>query len=79
MDKNINKAILEILNQIHPEKDYESSEDYISDELLDSYDVIELIAGIENRFDVKIDGMDIIPENFSNIEQIVKMIEKSRQ
>lgn len=69
--------ILLILQSINPKYDYINSSDFIEDELLDSFDVIELVSGIENEFGISIDGLDILPENFKNLNAIADVIKKN--
>lgn len=71
------EKILSILTQIRPEFDFEKSDDFVEDEYLDSFDVIELISCIEKEFDVLIDGLDILPDNFKNLHTIVKTIKRN--
>lgn len=71
------EKILSILKEIHPETDFEKSDDFIKDELLDSFDVIELVAGLEEVFNISIDGLDILPENFNTMAAIKEIIVKS--
>lgn len=68
--------IYEILEELRPEFDFKSSEDFIEDGYLDSFDVISLISIFEERFDISIDGLDLIPENFVNIDTIVALLSK---
>lgn len=70
------EKILEMLAEIRPEFDYTESVNFIEDGLLDSFDIITLISMIEEAYDVKIDGLDIIPENFASIEGISALIKK---
>lgn len=70
--------ILKILQDIRPEFDYTNSSDYISEGLLDSFDIICLLSKLEEQYDVKIDGLDIIPENFSSVDAIVNLINKTK-
>lgn len=71
------EKIIKILNGMHPEYDFQTSEDYIADGVLDSFDVVTLVTDLEEQFGISIDGEEIIPENFSNIDAIKKLIEKS--
>lgn len=73
----MNEKILEILHEIRPEFDFESSDDFVGDGYLDSFDVVTIVAEIEKSFDVIIDGMDILPENFSSVENISRLIKRS--
>ena len=71
--------IIKILQEIRPEFDYVNSSDYISDGLLDSFDIICLLSKLEERYNVKIDGLDIVPENFSSADAIVELVNKSKE
>lgn len=66
-----------ILNEIRPEFDFKSSENFIIDGYLDSFDIITLVNSIEENFGILIDGLDIIPENFCSIEAIAAVIKKN--
>jgi len=70
--------ILRILQETRPESDFFASEDFISDSLLDSFDMVILIGELEDEFEVSIDGTQVIPENFISIEAIANLINQSR-
>lgn len=70
--------ILAMLMEIRPEFDFEDSGDFVMDGLLDSFDIISLISMVEEKYGVKIDGLDIVPENFSSVDAIVALIRKSK-
>ena len=72
------EEILKMLQDVRPEFDYANSNDYISEGLLDSFDIICLLSKLEEQYDVKIDGLDIVPENFSTIDAIVDLVNKSK-
>lgn len=74
--KNI---ILDILNGIRPEFDFTQSRDYIKDGMLDSFDIVTLVTEIEDKFNITIDGEDIVPENFSNVQTICSLVERSEK
>ncbi len=73
------KQILDILQRINPGNDYVTSTDYVEDELLDSFDIIELVSELESTFSIRIDGVDILPENFSSLQAISNMVNKSKK
>ena len=70
--------ILEILMNLKDDADFENSEDFIEEGLLDSFDLVNLVAELEDAFDIEIKGSDIIPENFVSIEKITELVEKYR-
>ena len=71
------EQIYKILEEIRPEFDFKESDDYIEDGLLDSFDMVTVVSEIEAAFDILIDGLDIIPENFQNIITICEVVKKN--
>ncbi len=80
LNTNIMKEkIIKILEETRPEFDFhDESVNFISAEYLDSFDIITLVVDIETAFDVKIIGSLILPENFSSVAAILKLIEISK-
>ncbi len=70
------EKILEILQDLRPELDFTESNDFIEDGYLDSFDMIVLISQLDKNYGISILGEDIIPENFSNIENIINIVKK---
>lgn len=70
--------ILGMLAELRPEFDFTESDDFVMDGLLDSFDIISLTSMIEEAYHVKIDGLDIVPENFSSVNSIEALIQKSK-
>lgn len=69
--------IYEILESLRPEFDFQTSDNYIEDGYLDSFDVVNLVSELEERFAVIIDALDILPENFANADAIAALVRKS--
>lgn len=70
--------ILAMLEELRPEFDFNDSDDFVMDGLLDSFDIITLVSMLEEKYDIKVDGLDIVPENFVSTETIKTLIEKSK-
>lgn len=68
--------IEEILTAIRPEFKFSESEDFIADGMLDSYDIIVLVAELDKNYGISIAGVDILPENLRNIASIEKLLAK---
>jgi acyl carrier protein len=66
--------ILLILQETRPESDFDQSENFIADGLLDSFDMIVLIGELEEKFEISVDGTQIVPENFISLESIESLI-----
>lgn len=48
--------------------------DYISADIIDSLTMAEIIIAIEDKYKIEIDPEEIVPENFLNLEAIVKLV-----
>lgn len=71
------ELIYDILKTVRPDFDFTESENFIDDGLLDSFDMVALISEIEERFDITIDGLELVPENFETAEAIAGLIKNS--
>ena len=70
------EKLIEILKKYNPNVDYETNEHLIDEEILDSFDIISIVADIDNEFDVEITAKDIIPENFNSAAKLYDLIER---
>ena len=71
--------LLEILNDIRPDIDYENCEDLVDGKHLDSLSIIALIAELEDVFDVTIPAVEIIPDNFNSVGRIFAMLQRLQE
>jgi acyl carrier protein len=71
------KTIAEILKEIRPEFDFTVSSDFIADGMLDSFDVVTLVSALDKQYGISINGTDIVPENFRNLQTIEALLRKS--
>lgn len=70
------EELLEILNDLHPDIDYENCTTLIDDKILDSFDIIAIISEIDNVFDVAVPAEEIVPENFNSAKALYELIQK---
>lgn len=68
--------ILDILKSVRPDSNFENSENFLADFLLDSFDIMEITAIIEDTFKIRIDIADILPDNYKDIPSIVSLIKQ---
>ena len=66
--------LMRILSELRPDVDFESEDNLIDGNVLDSFDVITLIGEISNEFNVEISVEDIVPEKFNSAESIWELI-----
>lgn len=71
------EQIYKILEELRPEFDFRESNDFIEDGYLDSFDIVSVVTELEATFGILIDGLDIIPENFRNIQAICDVVKKN--
>lgn len=70
------EKLLVILNELHPDVDFENEQNLIDDGILDSMDIISLITEISDEYDVTITAKDIIPANFNSAEALYELIKR---
>jgi len=68
------KALPEILKEIRPEFDFSASSDFMADGMLDSFDMVTLVATLDKTYGISIQGTDIVPENFKNLQTIETLL-----
>ena len=68
------EEILEILQELHEDIDFEGEEKLVDDKILDSFDLVTLVSELGDAFDVNITAKDFIAENFNSVERLTKMI-----
>jgi acyl carrier protein len=71
------KTIEQILKEIRPEFDFSASKDFIADGMLDSFDMVTLVSELDKNYGISIQGTDILPEHFQNVETIAALLRKS--
>ena len=70
--------IIKILTELRPEFDFtQEGVDFIEEGMLDSFDLITLVSQLDNTFGISIDGVDILPENFSSVDAIAALLVKN--
>ena len=72
------EKLMELLRALKPEIDFETEKSLIDDGLLESFDVITLIAEIEDQFGVEIPAEEIVPENLNSAGGIWDLIVRIR-
>ena len=70
------EELLEILNDLRPNVDFETQEHLIDDMILDSLELVSLISEISEAFDVTITAKDIVPENFNSAKALYALIQR---
>ena len=69
-------SLLEILQDLHPEVDFETCDTLVDDKIIDSFDIVSIISEVNEEFDVVIPAEEIIPENFNSAEALYDLIQR---
>ena len=68
--------LMEILNELRPDVDFENETALITDGILDSFDIIALVSELDEAFDVEIKPNNLVPENFNSAKAMMTLIEQ---
>ncbi|MBR3069631.1 MAG: phosphopantetheine-binding protein [Lachnospiraceae bacterium] len=68
--------VIEILEEIQPDADYETCETLIDDGILDSFAILSIISELEDAFDIRITPAEIIPANFNSARALYAMVQR---
>lgn len=71
------QVVIDILKDLRPEFDFTEDVNFIEQGMLDSFDVVNLVTALDEHFKISIDGMDVLPENFATVDNIVNLLVKN--
>lgn len=73
------ETLLEILEEIRSDVDFESCTTLIDEHILNSLAIISLIAEIEDEFDITIPTAEIAPKNFNSAKAMWELITRLQE
>ena len=68
------EEVVEMLQDIEEDIDYDNVEDLVDGKYLDSFDIIGIVNAVDVEFDLAIPAKDIIPENFNSARTLHALI-----
>lgn len=68
--------LMEILEELRPDVDFESETALITDGVLDSFDIVALVGELNDAFDIEIKPNNLVPENFNSAKAMYALIEQ---
>ena len=72
------EQVLEILTELCPGIDFDTETALIDDGIIDSLDLVSVVAEFMDAFEVELTVDDLQPENFNTVDAMVEMICRSR-
>ena len=73
------EELLELLQDIRDDVDFENTTDLIDGKILSSFDIIQIISVIDDEYDVAIPATEIIPANFNSLQALYNLILKLKK
>ena len=70
------EELMEILEELRPDVDFETETQLIANGVLDSFDIVSLVNQLKDAFDIEIKPSDLVPENFNSAKAMLAMIER---
>lgn len=67
--------LIDLLKDVKEDVDFENCMTLIDDRELDSFDIIQIVAALDDEYDIKIPASDIIPKNFNSAKAIYDMVQ----
>ncbi len=68
------EELLEILEELHPEVDFETCTTLVEDRIIDSFDIVAIISEVSEVYDIVIPAEEIVPDNFNSAQAIYALI-----
>lgn len=66
--------VIEILESVKPGVDYKKEDKLVDNGILESFDIITIIAKLNDEFDIEFTVNEVIPENFNSAEALYKTV-----
>lgn len=70
------EELIKLLSETIEGVDFENEDRLMTDKVISSIDLTEIIAEIEDYYDIEIDMEYMIPENFESAQAMLNMIEE---
>lgn len=68
------EELLKVLLEVRPDVDFINEKELIDGEVLDSFDIIAVVNGLNEAFEIEIDIDDLEPDNFNTIEAMYELV-----
>jgi len=73
------EELFEILEELRPDVDFEAETALVTNGILDSFDIVSLVAELNDAFDIEIKPNNLIPENFNSAQALWALIEELKE
>ena len=68
--------LLKLLKDIRDNVDFENETELIDGQILTSFDIIQIIAMLDDEYEIEIPANEIVPKNFNSAAALLALIER---
>ena len=68
--------LIHILTELNPDIDFETEDTLIDGGILDSFDIVTLVAEIDDVFGVQIPAEELTTENFNSAKALYVLVQR---
>ena len=68
--------LLKLLKDIRDDVDFENETELIDGQILTSFDIIQIIAMLDDEYEIEIPANEIVPKNFNSAAALLALIER---
>lgn len=72
------EELIRIMSEIRPDLDFTLEDKLIDDDVLDSFDVIQIVSEVNDFFGIELNVNDLLPENFNSAEVLYELISRQK-
>lgn len=69
------EKVLDILSEVCPGVDFDIETALVDDGIIESLEIVTIVTELMAEFDVEIDVLDLLPENFNSVDAIIELIQ----
>ena len=70
------EQLLAALAEVRDDVDFADEDALVDDGLIDSFDLTQIIAALDEAFDIHIPAGEIEPENFNSVQDMLAMVHR---
>ncbi len=70
------EQLINLLEDIRPDVEFEKETKLIDDGILDSFDIISIVSEMNETFDIEINVDELEPYNFNTVAAMLELINK---
>lgn len=70
------EMVFRVLTEIRPDIDFDTETGLVSEGILESFDLLTIIASLQDEAGIEISNREISADNFDSLDAMVRMVER---